>query len=163
MRLESLRARLAMVAREMPAVTSSEGATARHAEHLARIESEKPGPRRDLTVRLAVNHCRLVDEPAEYAEFLAAVGRGAGTAKLDAAKNRARMRRCQRPLRNQNQQPIRSLGSSRHSRTTRSARPNSWILKSAFPVGEGEAAYIPVAHFGRTRISREGSHRKGCG
>jgi hypothetical protein len=58
----------------MPAVASSEGAVARHAEHLARIESEQPGPRRNLAVRLAVNHCRLVDEPAEYEEFLAAVG-----------------------------------------------------------------------------------------
>ena len=74
MRLEALRGRLSKLAREMPLLVSSEGAIARHASALERIAAEPAGPRRDLVVRLAVAHCRQVDEPAEYAEFLASVG-----------------------------------------------------------------------------------------
>jgi hypothetical protein len=73
-RLEALRGRLSKLAREMPALVSSDVATARHASALERIAAEPAGPRRDLVVRLAVAHCRQVDEPVEYAEFLAAVG-----------------------------------------------------------------------------------------
>lgn len=74
MMIASLRGRLDKLTREMPALVSSEVATARHAEHLDHITAEPPGPRRHLVVRLAVALCREVDEPAEYAEFLAAVG-----------------------------------------------------------------------------------------
>ena len=74
MNLHHLRSRLARLRQSMPALVSSEVATSRHAEHLERIAAEPPGPRRDLVVRLAVALCREVDEPTEYAEFLAAVG-----------------------------------------------------------------------------------------
>jgi hypothetical protein len=74
MNLYHLRSQLAQLRQSMPALVSSEVATSRHAEHLERIAAEPPGPRRDLTVRLAVALCREVDEPSEYTEFLAAVG-----------------------------------------------------------------------------------------
>jgi hypothetical protein len=74
MNFSHLRGQLAQLRQSMPALVSSEAATARHARQLERIAAETPGPRRDLVVRLAVTHCRQVDEPAEYAEFLAAVG-----------------------------------------------------------------------------------------
>jgi hypothetical protein len=74
MNLSHLRSQLAQLRQSMPALVSSEVATLRHAEHLERIEAEPPGRRRDLTIRLAASHCRLVDEPAEFSEFLAALG-----------------------------------------------------------------------------------------
>lgn len=54
MNLLHLRSQLAQLRREMPALVSSESATSRHAKHLERIAAEPPGPRRDLTIRLAV-------------------------------------------------------------------------------------------------------------
>ena len=73
MRLEALRGRLDKLAREMPSLASSEGGPRRNAARLERIAAETPGPRRDLTIRLAVAGGRF-EEPSDFQALIDAIG-----------------------------------------------------------------------------------------
>jgi hypothetical protein len=74
MRLESLRTRLARVAREMPANASSDSAAARNARRLASIEREPEGPRRDFAIQLVVRTAANMEEPEDLQALVDAIG-----------------------------------------------------------------------------------------
>jgi hypothetical protein len=58
----------------MPPVSSSDGAPERNAERLACIAAQPEGPARDFTIEVCVCCAAGVEEPADFAALLAAIG-----------------------------------------------------------------------------------------
>ena len=74
MRIEALRGRLDKLAREMPPVSSSDGAPERNAELLACIAAQPEGPARDFTIQVCTHAAAEVEEPRDYQTLIDAIG-----------------------------------------------------------------------------------------
>jgi len=73
-RIEALRGRLDKLAREMPPVSSSDGATERNAERLACIAAQPEGPARDFTIQVCTHAAAEREGPKDYQTLIDAIG-----------------------------------------------------------------------------------------